>query len=62
MWFADLAHQETYLKEISAQLRAGHTIKAQGLTARFIRSGNLANDVVVDFRFKYCRFKFSRYA
>jgi hypothetical protein len=61
-WFTDLNRQEAYLKEISAQLRVGHTIKAQGLTASFIHSGALANDVVLDFGFNYCRFKFSRFS
>jgi hypothetical protein len=60
-WFSYLKQQESYLKEITAQLRAGHTVKAQRLTARFIHSGNLANNVVLAFGFDYCSFKFSRY-
>lgn len=60
-WFSYLKQQESYLKEITAQLRAGHTIQAQRLTARFIHSGNLANNVVLAFGFDYCSFKFSRY-
>jgi microcompartment protein CcmL/EutN len=60
-WFSHLNRQELYLKEITAQLRARHTIKAQRLTARFIHSGNLANNVVLAFGFDYCSFKFSRF-
>jgi hypothetical protein len=60
-WFSYLKLQESDLKKITAQLRARHTIKAQRLTARFIHSGNLANNVVLAFGFKYCSFKFSRY-
>lgn len=60
-WFSYLNSQESYLKEITVQLRAGHTIKAQRLTARFIHSGNLANNVVLAFGFDYCSFKFSRF-
>lgn len=60
-WFVYLGHQETYLKSITAQLRSGHTIAAQRLTARFIHSGNQANDTVLAFGFNYCSFKFSRY-
>ena len=60
-WFVYLGHQESYLKAITAQLRAGHTIKAQRLTARFIHNGNLANNVVLQFGFDYCSFKFSRF-
>ena len=60
-WFSYLNRQELYLKEITSQLRARHTIKAQRLTARFIHSGNLANNVVLAFGFDYCSFKFSRF-
>jgi hypothetical protein len=60
-WFGYLNRQESYLRRITAQLRAGRAIKAQRLTARFIHSGNLANNVVLAFGFNYCSFKFSRY-
>lgn len=60
-WFGDLRTQESYLAQITSQLRAGHGIKAQRLIARFIHSGNLANNVVLAFGFNYCSFKFSRY-
>jgi hypothetical protein len=60
-WFVDLRKQESYLAQITSQLRADHGIKAQRLIARFIHSGNLANNVVLAFGFNYCSFKFSRY-
>jgi hypothetical protein len=60
-WFVLLERQESYLQQITAQLQAGKAIKAQRLTARFIHSGNLANNVVLAFGFNYCSFKFSRY-
>jgi hypothetical protein len=60
-WFRDLNTQESYLGQITVQLRADHAIKAQRLIARFIHSGNLANNVVLAFGFNYCSFKFSRY-
>jgi hypothetical protein len=60
-WFGYLKKQETYLRQITAQLRADHAIKAQRLTARFIHNGNLANNVVLAFGFNYCSFKFARY-
>ena len=60
-WFVYLNRQEAYLEEISAQLRAGHKIKAQRLTGRFIHNGNLANNVTLAFGFDFCSFKFSRY-
>ena len=60
-WFGYLKNQESYLKQITAQLRADHAIKAQRLTARFIHNGNLANNVVLAFGFDYCSFRFSRF-
>lgn len=60
-WLGDLKRQETYLKEIAAQLRAGEAIKAQHLIASFIHSGRQANNVSLAFDFNYCRFKFSRF-
>ncbi len=60
-WFGYLKAQESYLRQITAQLRADHAIQAQRLTARFIHNGNLANNAVLAFGFEYCSFKFSRY-
>lgn len=60
-WFVYLNRQSDYLRRITAHLRGGRAIKAQRLTARFIHSGNLANNVVLAFGFDHCSFKFSRY-
>ncbi len=60
-WFVYLRRQESYLKSITAELRVGHTIAAQRLTARFIKNGNEANNTVLAFGFNDCSFKFSRY-
>lgn len=60
-WFGYLNQQERYLVKITAKLRAEQAIQAQRLTARFIHTGNLANNVVLAFGFEYCSFKFSRY-
>lgn len=60
-WFSYLNQQAAYLKDITAELRADHAVKAQRLTARFIHNGNLANNVVLAFGFRYCSFEFSRY-
>jgi len=60
-WFVYLKRQQSYLAQITAQLRQDHAIKAQRLTARFIHNGNLANNVVLAFGFDWCSFKFSRY-
>lgn len=61
-WFRYLNRQEKYLKEIAEALRAEEAVKAQHLTAAFIRTGNKANDVTLAFGFDYCRFKFSRFS
>ena len=60
-WFTYLERQESYLRQITEQLRQEHAIKAQRLTARFIHNGNLANNVVLAFGFNWCSFRFSRY-
>lgn len=60
-WFGYLKRQDSYLRQITAQLRADRAIPAQRLTARFIHNGNLANNVVLAFGFDHCSFKFSRY-
>ncbi len=60
-WFVYLGRQQALLKVITAQLRAGHAIPVQRLTARFIKNGNLANNEVIALGFNYCRFKLSRY-
>lgn len=60
-WFRYLKDQERYMKRITAKLKADQAIAAQRLTARFIQSGKLANNVVLAFGFSSCSFKFSRY-
>jgi hypothetical protein len=60
-WFGFLGRQESYLRQITSALRARRGTKAPRLIARFIHSGNLANNVVLAFGFNYCSFKFSRY-
>ena len=60
-WFGYLKRQESYLRQITVELKAGRSIRAQRRVARFIHNGNLANRVVLAFGFNYCSFKFSRY-
>jgi hypothetical protein len=60
-WFTYLKNQQSYMHQIVNQLREEHAVQAQRLTARFIHSGNLANNVVLAFGFDWCSFKFSRY-
>jgi len=60
-WFGYLKTQESYLQQITAQLRADHAIQAQRLTARFIHNGNLANNASLVFGCNYVIGKFSRY-
>jgi hypothetical protein len=60
-WFVYLGRQESYLHQITTQLKAEQTTRFQRSTARFIHNGNLANNVVLAFGFNYCSFKFSRF-
>ncbi|HEU5106766.1 MAG TPA: hypothetical protein VFU11_13125 [Solirubrobacterales bacterium] len=60
-WFTYLKRQESYLGEITAQLRQDHPTKALRLIQRFIHTGNQANNVVLAFGFRWCSFEFSRY-
>jgi hypothetical protein len=60
-WFRYLHLQEGYMKKISAAFRHGRSVQGQRFIARFVHSGNLANNSVLGFGFKYCAFKFSRF-
>ncbi len=60
-WFVYLDRQQSLLKTITTQLRAGRAIAVQRLTARFIKIGNLANNEMIAFCFYYCRFKLTSY-
>jgi hypothetical protein len=60
-WFTYLKRQESYLGQITAQLRQDHPTKALRLIQRFIHTGNQANNVVLAFGFHWCSFEFSRY-
>jgi hypothetical protein len=60
-WFGYLDRQERYLGEIVTALHRDQAVRSQRLTSRFVHNGNLANNVVLAFGFRYCRFEFSRF-
>jgi hypothetical protein len=60
-WFARLRSEILYLGRTAAALRASNVARFQRVSARFIREGNRANNVVVSFGFIYCSFKPSRF-
>lgn len=60
-WFDYLRLQRSYLDKAAAALRTEQIVKYQRNSVRFVHTGNLANDVVIAFGFKYCRFEFSRF-
>jgi hypothetical protein len=60
-WFVYLGRQRSLLKTITAQLRAGHAIPVQRLTARLIKNGNAVNNEVIALGFNFCRLKLTRY-
>jgi hypothetical protein len=60
-WFRYLNQQEDYMLKISDAFGHEEGVKGQRYVARFIHSGNLANNTVFGWGFNYCSFKFSRY-
>ena len=60
-WFGYLAQEESNLRRIVAVLRANQPVAFQHASARFVKSGESANQVVLAFGFNYCYFKLSRF-
>ena len=60
-WFQYLHQEESNLRRIVAVLRADHPVAFQHASARFVRSGERADDVVLAFGFDFCYFKLSRF-
>jgi hypothetical protein len=60
-WFGYLAQEESNLRKIVAVLRANDPVAFQHASARFVQSGDRANNVVLAFGFNYCFFKLSRF-
>jgi hypothetical protein len=55
-WLNALEVQSFFLRKTGAALADGRRVQAQGLLSRFVHSGNLANDIVLGYGFKYCLF------
>jgi len=60
-WFGYLAEEESNLNRIVAVLRANRPVAFQHASARFVTSGEHADNVVLSFGFNYCYFKLSRF-
>jgi hypothetical protein len=60
-WFRYLGQEESNLRRIVAVLRADRPVAFQHASARFVKSGERANSVVLAFGFDYCYFKLSRF-
>lgn len=60
-WFTRLRSEIRYLGRIVSTLRASNVARFQRVSARFIREGNRANNVIVSFGFSYCSFKPARF-
>jgi hypothetical protein len=60
-WFHYLRQEEENLRRIVLVLRADRPVAFQHAAARFVRSGEAANGVVLAFGFNYCYFKLSRF-
>ena len=60
-WFKYLHQEESNLRRIVAVLRADRPVAFQHASARFVKSGERADDVVLAFGFNFCYFKLSRF-
>jgi hypothetical protein len=60
-WFHYLAEEESNLQRIVNVLRADRPVAFQHASARFVTSGERADNVVLAFGFNYCYFKLSRF-
>jgi hypothetical protein len=60
-WFHYLHQEESNLRRIVAVLRADRPVAFQHASARFVKSGESADDVVLAFGFNFCYFKLSRF-
>jgi hypothetical protein len=60
-WFHYLRLEESNLRRIVAVLRANRPVAFQHASARFVGSGERADDVVLAFGFNFCYFKLSRF-
>lgn len=48
--------QNFFLRKAGKALGEGERVRAQGYLSRFVHNGNLANDTVLGYGFKYCLF------
>jgi hypothetical protein len=55
-WLKRLQIQNLFLRQAGKALLEAHRVQAQGDLSRFVHNGNLANDQVLGFGFKYCLF------
>lgn len=60
-WFHYLDQEESNLRRIVSVLRANRPVAFQHASARFVTSGERADNVVLAFGFDYCYFKLSRF-
>jgi hypothetical protein len=60
-WFHYLGLEEANLRRIVAVLRANRPVAFQHASARFVKSGEQADNAVLAFGFDYCYFKLSRF-
>jgi hypothetical protein len=60
-WFGYLDQEESNLRRVVAVLRADRPVAFQHASARFVKSGERADNVVLAFGFNYCYFKLSRF-
>ena len=60
-WLRLVTTEASYLDKVARQLRAGDKVGAQETVIRLTHNANQANNQVLAFEFKYCRFEPSKF-
>jgi len=60
-WLGYVDTEAELFAEVAKELRAGNKSAAQSLAVRLNNNATLANNTVLDFDFRYCRFEPSRF-
>jgi hypothetical protein len=60
-WLGTVETEATLFERIAAQLRAGQKSAAERTVAKLSTNANQANNLVIPFEFRYCRFEPSRF-
>jgi hypothetical protein len=60
-WLGYVGEEASLFRKTAKELRAGDKVGAQQMVIRLTRNANLANNQVLAFEFRYCRFEPSKF-